>query len=82
MYKIVQMVSALHGDGVIKIVTIDIGFLSKGVSTGAYLKVLECFFHTNNNELNRIKKNCKRLYGQEFSMQRCAAKYDALYHAL
>ena len=68
--------------GVVNIVTKDIGFLSEDVSAEAYLKALKCFFNTNNTELNRIKENCKRLYGQEFSMQRCAAKYDALYHAL
>ena len=67
---------------VTKIITKDIGFLSEDVSAEAYLKALGCFFNTNNNELNRIKENCKRLYGQEFSMERCAEKYDALYHAL
>jgi glycosyltransferase involved in cell wall biosynthesis len=68
--------------GITNIVTKDIGFLSEDVTTETYLKALECFFNANNNEVNRIKENCKRLYGQEFSMQRCAAKYDALYHAL
>jgi len=86
MYKIVQMVPALGWVGtsiwVKNIVTKDIGFLSEDVNTEAYLKALECFLNTNNNELNRIKENCKRLYGQEFSMESCAEKYDALYHAL
>ena len=49
------------------IVTKDIGFLSEDVSTEAYLKALEYFLNTNNNELNRIKENCKRLYGQELA---------------
>ncbi len=68
--------------GILNIVTKDIGFLSENVSADAYSKALHNFFNTNNSELNRIKENCKRLYGQEFSMQSCAAKYDALYHAL
>jgi glycosyltransferase involved in cell wall biosynthesis len=67
--------------GVINIVTKDVGFLSNDVSKDAYLQALENYLATNNTELNRIKENGKRLYEQEFSMQRCAAKYDALYHA-
>ena len=71
MYKIVQMVPTLGWVGtsiwVTKIITKDIGFLSEDVSAEAYLKALECFFNTNNNELNRIKENCKRLYGQELA---------------
>ena len=67
--------------GIKNIVTKDIGFLSADVSADAYTKTLENYFNTNNTELNRIKQNGKRLYEQEFSMQSCAAKYDALYHA-
>jgi glycosyltransferase involved in cell wall biosynthesis len=68
--------------GIINIVTKNIGFLSNDVSADAYVQALEQYLNTNNTELNRIKENCKRLYAQEFSMQSCAAKYDALYHAL
>lgn len=67
--------------GIKNIVTKDIGFLSDDISADAYSKTLEDYFNTSNTELNRIKQNGKRLYAQEFSIQSCTAKYDALYHA-
>jgi glycosyltransferase involved in cell wall biosynthesis len=66
--------------GVKNIVTEDIGFLSDNVSDEAYLKALRSYLQTGEQRLEEIKKNGKKLYREKFSMESCAAKYDALYH--
>jgi glycosyltransferase involved in cell wall biosynthesis len=66
--------------GIINIVTKDIGFLSENVSKDAYLKALDLYFKTGEAIIERLKINGKKLYNEEFSMQTCASKYDALYH--
>lgn len=66
--------------GLKNIVSEDIGFLSKEVSYDAYLAAVRAWLSTPAEHLSRIKANGKALYQKEFSMESCAARYDALYH--
>ncbi|MEP6513862.1 MAG: glycosyltransferase family 4 protein, partial [Parafilimonas sp.] len=67
--------------GVKNIVNKDIGFLSADVSYESYLAALKAYLKTASPELEVIKQNGKELYKKEFSIESCAAEYDALYHS-
>ncbi len=67
--------------GVKNIINKDIGFLSDDVTHDSYLKALKAFLHSDKETLDRLSTNGKVLYKNEFSMESCAAKYDALYHS-
>jgi glycosyltransferase involved in cell wall biosynthesis len=67
--------------GVINIVTDDIGFLSKEINKESFYTELQAYLNANEAAISRLKQNGRELYNKEFSMQTCAAKYDALYHA-
>lgn len=67
--------------GVINIVSNDIGFLSKEVNTESFYEALQAYLTADEAAINRLKQNGKELYNKEYSMQTCAAKYDALYHS-
>jgi len=67
--------------GVINIVTDDIGFLSKEINKESFYTALQAYLNADEAVISRLKQNGKELYNKEFSMQTCAAKYDALYHA-
>jgi len=67
--------------GIINIVTADIGFLSREINKESFYAALQAYLNTGAADIDRLKQNGKALYNKEFSMQTCAAKYDALYHA-
>ena len=67
--------------GLISIVTKDVGFLSDDVSKATYLKAVQSYLNADDTTIEQLKKNGKDLYNKEYSMQTCAAKYDALYHS-
>lgn len=67
--------------GIINIVSEGIGFLSKDVSKDAYFKTLISYLNTAKTTIEHLKMNGKNLYNNKYSMQTCAAKYDALYHS-
>jgi glycosyltransferase involved in cell wall biosynthesis len=65
--------------GLVDIVTNDIGFLSKDVSYESFLYTLKNFLHSDKALLQKMKNNCRDLYEKEYSMERCAAKYNELF---
>lgn len=67
--------------GVINLVTKDIGFLSEDVSKESLLKAVQAFLAADDATIRQLKNNDKTLYNKDFSMQTCAAKYNALYHS-
>ena len=67
--------------GIINIVTKNIGYLSEDVSVPGFLKAVQSYLHADEATVQQLKNNGKELYNNEFSMQTCAAKYDALYHS-
>jgi glycosyltransferase involved in cell wall biosynthesis len=67
--------------GIINIVKKDIGFLSGDVSKDSYAQTLQQYLDTGTAALQELKNNGKKLYNDEYSMETCASKYDALYHS-
>lgn len=65
--------------GLINIVTKDIGFLSADVNYESFLAALNAWLNVSPDVLEQLSKNGKALYRKEFSMESCAAKYNALY---
>ena len=68
--------------GILNIVTKDIGFLSNDLSEDAYLKAVQSYLNADAPTIQKLKNNGKELYNNEYSMQTCASKYDALYHSI
>lgn len=68
--------------GLLDIVKPAIGFLSKDLSTESYLEAIRNFLHMEEAALQAMKQNIKTVFQNEFSMESCAKKYDALYHSL
>lgn len=67
--------------GLKNIINEEIGFLSREVTYESYLSALKSFLSMDAERLEKMKENGKALYKKEFSMESCAAKYDALYHS-
>lgn len=65
--------------GLINIITPETGFLSADVGYESYLAALKAWLHTPAERLAQLVQNGKQLYQDEFSMESCAAKYNALY---
>ncbi len=68
--------------GIKNIVKEDIGYLSKDVSEASYITALRSYLDADETIIQGLKNSGKELYNREFSMQTCAAKYDALYHSI
>lgn len=67
--------------GLRSIVTKDIGFLSEDVSKEGFLEAVKVYLNADEAIIQQLKNNGKALYNKDFSMQTCAAKYNALYHS-
>jgi glycosyltransferase involved in cell wall biosynthesis len=65
--------------GLVDVVTNDIGFLSKDVCCENFLQALKNFLHADEATLQKMKSNCVELYKKEYSMEKCAAKYNELF---
>jgi len=68
--------------GLLDMIKPGIGFLSKDLSTEAYLAAVKAFLHLNETDLQALKSNIKNVFEKDFSMESCAKKYDALYHSI
>jgi glycosyltransferase involved in cell wall biosynthesis len=68
--------------GLLDIVKPGIGFLSKDMSTENYLSQVRSYLHMEETVLSTLKDNIKTVFRNDFSMESCAKKYEALYHNL
>ena len=66
--------------GVVNIVKNDIGFLSADIGYESYFASLKSYLNSSKEQLDILRANGKKLYSEQFSMQRCASFYNELYH--
>ncbi|QEC67379.1 glycosyltransferase family 4 protein [Panacibacter ginsenosidivorans] len=68
--------------GLLDIIKPGTGYLSKDLSTESYVAAIKKFLNLEPTELQSLKQNIKTVFQNEYSMESCAKKYDALYHSL
>ena len=68
--------------GLLDIIKPGTGYLSKDLSTENYVAAIKKFLNLEGSELQSLKQNIKTVFQNEYSMESCAKKYDALYHSL
>ena len=67
--------------GLLDIIKPGIGFLSKDMNMDSYLSVVKSYLQLDETDLTALKDNIKTVFKNEFSMESCAKKYEALYHS-
>lgn len=67
--------------GVVNIVKDDIGFLSADLGYESYFASLKQYLNASPQQIEMMKASGKKLYEEHFSMEKCAALYNELYHS-
>ncbi|WP_300603506.1 glycosyltransferase [Niabella sp.] len=58
------------------------GFISEDLSTGAYSRCLQDALLLSKSDRDVLKSNLKNKYNQEYTMDACASKYEAVYNKI